>query len=183
LTILDRLLEIAGTAFHDILEDAMDLPGPIVRRVCTLAREQLVVVHVRGRQGIREVEDLAVRLDGQQRLTATLVLRALCTGDVQFFAICLAAKADANFSAVRRLVACGDVDGLRTVWRDTEWPSSLFRAVSAVLKLHDAAKAEPQALAPDAFAERAVDRLVREYPELSPGNLDVMLAEICWRLS
>jgi uncharacterized protein (DUF2336 family) len=77
LEVLDSLLDSAGLAFGEILEDAMDLPGEIVKRVCTLAREQLTVSHVRERENLREVEELADRLGQQGRLTSTLLLRAL----------------------------------------------------------------------------------------------------------
>jgi uncharacterized protein (DUF2336 family) len=182
LTVIDRLLAAAGMEFRHVLEDAMKLPGPIVSRICTLAHEQLMVGYVRACTSIRDVEDLAARLDGRQGLTSTLVLRALCTADVQFFGICVARKSRRDAASVRRMIQQGQVDGLRKLYRETDWPEAAYRAFTTILRLYLEERRDSQALTPDTFAAKATDRLVRDFPELSPGGLDVALAQICWHL-
>jgi uncharacterized protein (DUF2336 family) len=182
LAVIDRLLGRAGLEMRDLLESALGVPGPIVRRICSLAHEQLVVGHVRDTPGVRAVADLAGRLAEQGRISPTLALRALCTGDVQFFAICVAARAGVPGDDVRDLVQRGDHDRLAMVYDATGWPSSIGRAFAVVLKVYGREKDNIAHYGADAFTERAVDRLIREFSRLNPGSLDAVLAQIVWRL-
>lgn len=183
LEVLDSLLDSAGLAFGEILEDAMDLPGEIVKRVCTLAREQLTVSHVRERENLREVEELADRLGQQGRLTSTLLLRALCTGDTQFFAIGMGRLSGVEVGAIRKFVQSGDYHAIGKIARKAGWTAPLIRAATTVLKLYNAEKPDRSTLDPDMFATKAVDRLTREFGDLSPHGLDGVLAQICWKLA
>ena len=116
------------------------------------------------------------------RLTTTLILRVLCTGDMPFFAVCLAAKTELAAGDVLALVEDGKADAVLNICKKAGLPPSVRRAIAAVLKVYAAAKDKQQALTPEVFTPKAVDRLVREYDEISEGTLDSMIAEICWRM-
>lgn len=180
---INQLLQKTDMAIGEIIEDALDVPGAIVERIRKLAHEQIILAYVGNCDDPGPVESLAARLAGQQRLTSTLVLRALCTGDIRFFAIALAAGSGGEATKIQDLITQGPYDGLAPVCEACGWTATIHRAFVAVLTLYNSKKDDPLALEPEVFTPKAVDRLLSKFSSISPSSLDSVILEICWKLA
>src|SRR6185312_4606835 len=108
---------------------------------------------------------LAHHLCQNGRLTASLMLRALCHGDLCFFDAAMAALAGIPVASARLLLYDRGPGGLRGIYHSAGLPAELFRAfraaVSAVL---DGELRAGRA----GFGARLVERLVPLYDDLAP---------------
>jgi uncharacterized protein (DUF2336 family) len=116
-----------------------------------------------------------LHLRERQRLTAGLVLRALCQGDLRFFDAAIGVLAGVPTASARTLIYDRGPGGLRAVYRTAGLPGELFRAfraaVNAVLD-GELRHGRP------AFGERIAERLVMLYDGIAPGGLDAVLAQL-----
>ena len=81
-----------------------------------------------------EVEALARQLVGGGRLTPSLLLRALCTGDLQFFEAGLAVLAEVPVVNARVLIHDAGPLGLKSLYEKAGLPPSLLAAVRTGLE-------------------------------------------------
>ena len=120
-------------------------------------------------------ERLAAHLHARQRLTPTLLLRALCTGDLGFFDCGMARLAGIPVANARTLLYDRGVGGLRAIYREAELPPTLFRAfriaVSAVLE-------GQLELGRAGFTQHIIDQLTFLYDDVCPAGLEHVLAQL-----
>lgn len=119
-------------------------------------------------------------LHGRGVLTPTLVLRALCEGNIRFFDRSMAQLAGIPLRTARILIHDAGPLGLKGIYRKAGLPSELFRAfriaVDVMLEMkHEA----PGAWGTD-VVQRIVERVVAEYGQAAPADLDDMLSRL-WR--
>jgi uncharacterized protein (DUF2336 family) len=124
-------------------------------------------------------ERLASHLHERRRLTPTLVLRALCLGDLCFFDGAMARLAGIPVANARMLLYDRGVGGFQAIYEKAALPPELFRAFRAAV---GAVLAGDLKRGTAAFKRQIVDQLVRLYDDLSPASLDQVLAQLARRV-
>lgn len=181
--VLEKLLEVAGVESRKILESVDALPSSASAHVSRLVHEQLIVSNARHYSDETEMSGLVSRLAGQGRLSATLALRALCKGELDLFCACLAEASNADASTIAQSIERGHINALQKLYRDADWPEESSHAYMAVLREYLGSMSGETSITPEQFAERAAQRLTREFADLNARDIEGVLAELFWRVS
>lgn len=129
-----------------------------------------------------EVEGVISRLKGKGDLTPTLVLRALCEGDLNLFEAAMAALANMSVDNARTFLHQRGPGGLRMVFRDTGMPQPMFRPIQLAIEEIGALRENSPAAEAAEISRHIVDRLVREYEGLPDGGLEPLMSELSRRI-
>jgi uncharacterized protein (DUF2336 family) len=106
---------------------------------------------------------LAQQLNEHGRLTGSLVLRALCMGNVRFVEHALAALTGLPLGNVRLLVHDTGGNGLKAVLAKTEIASGLFPAIRAALDVVAQTEFDGRERDAERYTRRIVERVLTQY--------------------
>src|SRR5579885_3242050 len=171
--------ELLIAQLSHVLRDRLVVKHRIPDHLAAHARERVLaqLVAEDGRGG-GAAEALARHLHGRQRLTASLVLRALCLGDLSFFDAAMAALAGLPLANARSLLYERGLGGLRALYQRAGLPVRLFPAfrigVGAVLEGR-------LRLGRAGYTQHILDRLVLAYDDIGPASLEPVLAQLARR--
>ena len=129
-----------------------------------------------------EVEGLVGRLKGKGDLTPTLVLRALCEGDLNLFEAAMAAMAGMSVPNARTFLHDRGLGGLRMVFRNTAMPQPMFRPIQLAIEEVGALRGERADATAAEISQRILDRLAAEYDDLPGGGLERVMSELSRRI-
>lgn len=177
LTVCEVLIACVSAALRDRLVARHHIPEFLAEELAAHAREAVLIDTLAG-DGAAAGERLAAHLQERRRLTPTLVLRALCGGDLGFFEAAMARLAGLPAAQARALIYDRRVGGLRAIYQRAALPPELFRAfrvaVGAVLDGH-------LRRGPAAYVEHVVGQLVFAYDDLCPAGIEHVLAQLARR--
>jgi uncharacterized protein (DUF2336 family) len=89
-------------------------------------------------------EQLAKHLHSQKRLTSSIILRAICEGNLDFFETSLSIISAIPLVNVRALVRSGDKKALRSLFQRANFPVSVTEAVSVIIEFTQHEKYQEQ---------------------------------------
>lgn len=123
---------------------------------------------------------LAVQLKDNNRLTASLVLRAICMGNLRFFEHAVAALAEVPVGNTRVLIHDPGRRGLKTAWTKAGFPTSFLPAIEAALDVVGHTELDDQN--PERYARRIIERILTQYEkigvEFNDDDLEYLLAKV-----
>ncbi len=138
--IAERLVNIVADSMRDQLMANHELPPDMAADLLMQARERATLellsdddLSVKNAQA--RVEALARQLDQNGRLTPSIILRALCMGDLSFFEASLARRAGVPTANAKQLVHDTGRGGLKSLFASADMPPELFPAVRVALDL------------------------------------------------
>ena len=129
-----------------------------------------------GESRVEEIKGLIPRLKSKGQLSPTLILRALCEGDLVFFDAVIGALAGATAAKARPFIFERGAGGLRMIFRNTGLPTKMFRAVNIAIDEINRAKRENNPTPPVTIFQTA----------LSPGwwrnstSCRRKVCKLCW---
>lgn len=182
LGVVERLVTMVSLELRERIINRHDFPAELADKIVTQGREGALTRSMSGNSRLDEIEGLIIRLKSKGQLTPTLILRALCEGDLQFFDAAIGALAGVSASKARPFIYERGAGGLRMIFRNTGLPTEMFRAVNiAVSEIVKAKEENPDAEHND-FSDRIIARLVDEYDELSPEGMENVLAQLAHKI-
>lgn len=128
ITITERLVAVVSDKIREHLVTHHEMPADLAADLLLQSREKALV----GLMAENESVDLAglVRdLKTNGRLTPTLILRALCTGDIDFFEHAMAELSGIPVQNAHRLIHDPGRIGLKTLYDRCSLPAELFDMV------------------------------------------------------
>ncbi|HUK10961.1 MAG TPA: DUF2336 domain-containing protein [Stellaceae bacterium] len=178
LTVTDRLVHVVSAELHDRLVEKHALPSQLADELLTQARERTMMHGVASIPRSFDVERLAHLLNRRGELTPTLLMRALCEGDMQFFEAGMAALAGVALENSAALIADGGPLGFKALYEKAGLPINFFRAFRAALDVHARLKVDSQESWSSANLQLILDRVMLEYDEACPGDLEYLLSQM-----
>jgi len=178
LTITDRLVQVVSAELHDRLVEKHALPSQMADELLTQARERTMMHGVASIPRSFDVERLAHLLKHRGELTPTLLMRALCEGDMQFFEAGMAALASVALENSAALIADGGPLGFKALYEKAGLPTNFFRAFRAALDVHMRLKVDGQESWNSGNVQLILDRVMLEYDEACPGDLEYLLSQM-----
>ncbi len=118
------------------------------------------------------------KLHADGRLTAPLVLQALCGGDVRFAEDAMAEIAGLSAEKAGFLIHDASPFGLKAIYRQCAFPVALFPAFRVAIDMVQARELEPNQCDDAAFTDRVVECILQKYRELEVCDLDYLLAKL-----
>lgn len=198
---------VADRTIQNLLVDRPTLPigvtAQLIDRVASALRERLIARHGfppvmvdaivdQGRERVlaeqagtltlpAEMDFLVQRLKSRGALSTTFALRALANGDLHLFEATMACHASIPSENARQLIRDGGHNGFRRLYNQAGLLPELFPAFRAAL---DIAR-EVRRSRPDGWraqdTKRILETMVRSCPEIAPGDLENVLAQVSRR--
>jgi len=131
-TVAERLATMVSRALQEHLIRAHQLPPDIAADLVLKSREHAVI-----RLSAGATDDTLWRMVTQMhqnsRLTPTLLLRALCTGDIAFFEASMAVLGDIPLDNAQRLIRDRGRKGLSALFHKAGLPENMLTAFQAAI--------------------------------------------------
>ncbi len=178
LTTSERLIFLVSEELCERLVTRHQIPPELAEELSRQGREGALTQMLSADSPSAEVERLAANLHARNALTPTLVLRALCTGDLAFFQAAMAELAGIPFANARELIYDRGRDGLESLYQQSRLPRELFSAFRTAVEVvmesggHEAERPRLE------MTERIVQRLSQEYDAVCPEGLEHMLSQL-----
>jgi uncharacterized protein (DUF2336 family) len=176
--IAERLVSLVSDSLRDHLVAHHDLPADIATDLVLSTRER-VTLSLSADAAQPDVIQLVRQLHKNGRLTPTIVLRALCLGDVDFFEAALAAIANISVVNAHKLIHDHGALGLKALYEHCKLPAGLFPIARAAIDVARAMRHDGEPGDRQRFTERTIERLLTQFETgIDPANLDYLIGKL-----
>ena len=182
MTVTERLLQVVSDVLRDRLIEKHALPPEIATELLNQARERALFHSAASAPRAFNVEAFAIRLNSKGKLTATLLMRALCLGDLPFFEAGMAVRAGISLRNAVELIADRGHLGFKGLYEKTRLPAELYRAFRAALDVIGELRDGGQDVWSPAHTQMILDRVMRDYDEACPAGLEHLLSQMSRRI-
>jgi len=178
-TVLERLLNRVSEHLRAHLLTRKDLSADMATTLLIQAREQAVL-------GISnsdtDVKKLVAHLHKNKRLTPSIILRAVCMGDMIFFEAAMAKLAGITLDNAQALIYDQGKRGFEALYKKAELPAPLFRAMRAAIDVSRDMKLDGEANDRERFSRKMIERILTQYGEqgieFESDDLDYLMVKM-----
>jgi uncharacterized protein (DUF2336 family) len=175
-TIAERLVAMVSDKLKVELVQRHPVSPETAAEVLIAAREQATVKILPG-----VASDLPVlirQLKNKGRLTPSLVLRALCTGDMRFFEEAMAQLAGISTAKAALLIHDAGQLGMKAVYKKAGMSPVYFPAFRVAVDVVEATEMDPAPGGRERFERRVIERILTQYQDMEVGDLDYLLGKL-----
>lgn len=126
LDVAERLVTLVSDKIQKQLLDSHGLTADMAAELAMQTRERATVSLLDGSAEAPDVQALVDQLHKNGRLTPTIILRALCMGDLTFFEVAMARRANVPVSNVYKLIYEYGADGLARLFDRADMPENML---------------------------------------------------------
>ena len=162
--ILEKLINVVSDNLKRQLLMRRDLSVPLVTAIVSQTREK-AILSLSEASTENEVRNLIIHLNGVNRLTPNLILRAACVGDMKFFEYALAIRASIPIRNARILIYDSGQMGLERLYEEADLPTDMYPAIQLAVKTYREMMEETEDGYRDHFCRRLVERLLILFDE------------------
>jgi uncharacterized protein (DUF2336 family) len=161
------LVNALSRKIESYLVEKHDLPADAAATLILQVRERATMSLLSEGSSDDELERLVEQLQVNGRLTPSLVLRALCMGDMNFFEAAMARLASIPVQNARILIHDKGTLGLESIYLRAGMPERLFMAVQAGVEVaketdYDGGENDRQR-----YVERMLERILTQWDDPS----------------
>lgn len=178
LTIAERMVTLVSDHLQRHLMTHHELTADTASELVMRAREKATVDLAGAGNGDVEIEELVRQLHHGGRLTPSLILRALCVGDLPFFEMALAIHADVPVMNARILIHDAGPLGLKSLLDKAGLPGSLLPAVRTGLEVLHETDFRSADYDRESFSRVVLERILTQAEELSAEDADYLLRRL-----
>lgn len=176
--IAERLVATLSDRLRDHLVARHELSPDTASELVLRARERATLNLVPGDVVAGDVHQLAAGLHANRRLTPSIVLRALCVGDMAFFEAAMAVRAGVPLENARILIHDQGQLGLTSIYRKADLPPALlssFRAAVAIVGETSAGAGDQDR---ESFSRMVIERILTQCEDLQQADIDYLLRKL-----
>lgn len=175
-TVAEKLISHVSSSLARTLRDKYGLPDQEIEQQAEQAREGETLKLVRQLRSPEELDRLIGQLMAFDRLTPSLILSALCHGNIPFFETALARLSGVAVANARALVSDKGDLGFRAIYNKSGLPDTMFPAVRTLLATVRMLDGEGEKPGSPHYANRVVERLLSCAEESPVENLSYIIA-------
>ena len=168
----ERMIAMVSQNIRDHLIELSDIPASLVDKLILQGQEVATLDLLAPSDRQATLDRLIDHLARKHRLSSTLILRALCSGDFAFFETALAKRANIARDKAQILIRDEGAGGIAALCRAAALPAAVERIVRLAVKVRLVASTK------DEYENRLLDAC----RELNPGepieNIDALLAKL-----
>ena len=173
-TVVERLVSHVSDKLKQYLVAKHELPQAVADDLSVRSREKATINMLGRCADETEARELVGQLKASGRLTPSLILRALCMGDVFFFEAALATLAGVPLSNARVLAHDKGPLGLKAIYDKAQLPGALFAAFRTAVDVIHETQFDGQPGDLDRYRCRVMERILTQFDHLgSIGNDNV----------
>jgi uncharacterized protein (DUF2336 family) len=177
MTVSERLVLLVSKALQEHLLKTHALSPRVASDIVLRCREQ-AVIHLSMGSSEEELQSMVAQMHHSGRLTPSLMLRALCTGDIAFFEVAMAVKGDVPLANALVLIHEPSRRGLAALYRKAAMPQSLFGAILAGVDTVDENGFDGNARDLERFRVRIISRVLTLTESLDPEDADYLVDKL-----
>lgn len=176
--VAERLLSLVSEQLREHLISHHDLPDELANDIVDQSRERATMTL----SSVDTAAELVRTLAANGRLTSSIIIRAVCMGDMFFFEWALAMLTKTPIENARTLIHDRDPRGLRSMLLRCGLPSVMFPIVRTAVDLWREMEFDGDALDRERYSRRMIERVITNFPDpssrLDPSNLEYLLGKI-----
>ncbi len=181
LTIAERLVAKVSDSLKQYLVTHHELSPQVASDLLLESRERAVVRLLQDDDNHPDVTELVEQMDVNGRLTASIILRALCTGDLNFFEAAIAHKAHVPLQNARVLIHDDGDLGMRALYEKASLPSRLYPAFHSAMGIAKLSESERSDRGPDWRSRLIMERVLTQFEgvvEFDSEDVDYLLGRL-----
>jgi uncharacterized protein (DUF2336 family) len=177
ITVAERMVTMVSRALQSHLVKTHDLAPATAANIVLTSREHAIIRLSTGASD-DELRHLISQMHRNGRLTPSLILRALCTGDIAFFEAAMAVRSDIPVENAQILIHERGRRGLTAVYRKAGMPDALFGAVRAAVDVVDELKFDGEPHDLERFRARVISRVLTLVETVDPADADYLVDKL-----
>ncbi len=181
-TMSEQLVTVITDRLKDYLTSAHELPQDVATNLIFQARERATMDLIDHGSTDEELDDLIEHLHRKGRLTPSLLLRALCVGDMNFFERGLAKLADVALQNARILIHDQGSLGLQSIYLRAELPERLYPVFRAGIDLVSEHDYDFGANDRKRYIERLIERVLTQFEDptarIAEDDIDYLMDKL-----
>lgn len=171
-TVIGKIMDSLSDELKKRLVMVHDLPEDIASNLVEQVKEKTTLKISEDFSSDKQIDDLVRQLYKSDRLTPSLVVRAICMGDLKFFEYALVYLSNTPLAEVRKILFNSQADFvIRNLLRKAFIPKGMFPAVFSALNVIRDIKFDCGKNGKETFVHKVIERI------LSVGNADEDLSE------
>jgi uncharacterized protein (DUF2336 family) len=184
IAIAERLLTKVSDSLRDELTARHEMPGGMADFLILQSREK-ATIGLSQDSDASDVRVLVQQLHESDRLTSSIVLRALCVGDLRFFEAALSTLSSVPLVSARKLIYDPGGLGLHRIYSASSLPEAQFIAAKAAVQAVQELEYDGAGDTHDdrkRFSRRLIEMVLTQYDELGvefeSDDLDHLISKI-----
>ncbi len=165
--ISERVVAAISSNLQNYLMSRQDVSPEVVSNLILQTRERATVTLLDYGSSDAQHDQLIEQLYRQERLTPSLMLRALCVGDLEFFERAMARITGLPLQNVRVLIHDKGMLGLEPLYLRAELPKALYPAFRAAIQMVVETDYDGGANDRPRYVERLLQRMLTQFEDPS----------------
>lgn len=175
MAVAERLVDKVSESLRDYLVQRQALPSNVVSDIIVQTREKATATLLGMNKSEQDIEKLVRQLKSTNRLTPSLIIRALCMGDVPFFEFSMSALADVPITNARVLLHDAGKLGLKSLYDKTGLPQGMFAIIRVALEVVKEIQMEGSEAGQDRYRAQVLERILTQYEDFNQDDLSFLL--------
>ncbi|PPQ31324.1 DUF2336 domain-containing protein [Rhodopila globiformis] len=175
--IAERLVTLVSREWQAQLVNRHALSPAAAADIVLASREQ-AILHLSMGASDEGLHDMVAQMHRNRRLTPTLMLRALCSGDIAFFEAAMAAVGDVPLANAQLLIHDPSRHGLVALYRKAALPERLLGTVQAAVEVLDETGFDGNPRDLERFRARVISRVLTTVEALDAADADYLIDKL-----
>lgn len=180
-TVLERLVVAASAGIREILARRNDLPGHLASDLVLNTRERATASLLSPTSAAAEALQLAQHLHRSGRLTPSLIIRAICLGDLVFVEAAFGVLADIPVHNARLLMYDAGPLGFKAMFERCRLPMEFYELFRIGLHVAQQTDFDGGENDRERHRRRTLERILTQYEnigDIGPEDLDYLLGKL-----
>ncbi|MGB1547822.1 MAG: DUF2336 domain-containing protein, partial [Alphaproteobacteria bacterium] len=177
--ISERLVSLVTDNLREQLITKHDLPAGAASDLVMQARERatLSLLDPTGSDDL-SAETLVYQLHENDRLTSSIILRAACTGDMDFFVASMAIRVGVPIPNAYQLIFDKGSLGLQAIYKKSGLPEKLYPAFRIAVDVANETQYDGGTLDRERYNRRIIERILTQYENMRSDDIEYLLGRL-----
>ena len=177
MAVTERLVTMVSENLKEYLVQHHEMSPTMAANLVMQSRERATIA-LSDKSSDEELEKMVVQMHKNNRLTPSIILRAICMGDVAFFEMALAVQANVPIVNARILIHDAGRLGLKSLYAKTTMPPRLMPAFRVAVDVVHETIMDGGDHDRDRYQARVIERILTQYQDMSNDDLDFLLDKL-----
>ena len=178
ITVAERLVVMVSDNLREYLVTHHELSPTLASDLILESRERATVGLLPSQAETPDIQKLVTQLKVNGRLTPSIVLRALCMGDLAFFEASLAVLAKTPIVNARTLIHDPGLLGLKSLYLRAGLPERMYPAFRVAVDVARETDYDGGDRDRERYVSRMIERILTQYENIGFDNLDYLMKKL-----
>ena len=177
-TVAERLIHLVSESLKDYIINNHKISAETTANIIARSREKTTIQIIQPGTPASHIERMVRHLHANQRLTDSLIVRAICTGDIRFFEFALAERARLPLNNISRILNARNVDVHERLYAKCRFAERIFPLLHTALALYHETVADYSEEDSEKFGRRVMERLLTQRTAEESDTLERLLEKL-----